>query len=87
MRITKKIPIKPRGRTEQKKHIARDAIREAYTQPQKDVTVIPAKRDMIPESEKKKLRVCAYCRVSTEALLRGRLFLRFGDGKIEITVI
>jgi len=66
MRITKKIPIKPRGRAEQKKHIARDAIREAYTQPQKDVTVIPAKRDMIPESEKKKLRVCAYCRVSTE---------------------
>ena len=66
MKITKKVPIKPRGRAEEKRHIARDAIREAYTQPQKDVKVIPARRDLIPEDEKKKLRVCAYCRVSTE---------------------
>ena len=66
MRIIKKLPIKPRGKSEQKKHIARDEIREAYTQPQRDVQVIPAKSETIPESEKKRLRVCAYCRVSTE---------------------
>ena len=66
MKITKKIPIKPRGRAEERRHLARDAIREAYTQPQRDVKVIPARRDLIPEGEKKKLRVCAYCRVSTE---------------------
>ena len=28
--------------------------------------IIPAKKDLMPESEKKKLRVCAYCRVSTD---------------------
>lgn len=66
MKIIKKLPIKPRGRAEQKRHIARDEIRDAYTQPQRDVQVIPAKRDLIPEEEKKRLRVSAYCRVSTE---------------------
>lgn len=34
--------------------------------PQKAVQIIPAKKDLIPEGEKKKLRVCAYCRVSTD---------------------
>lgn len=34
--------------------------------PQKEVQIIPAKKDLIIDAEKKKLRVCAYCRVSTE---------------------
>ena len=34
--------------------------------PQKAVQIIPAKKDLVPEAEKRKLRVCAYCRVSTD---------------------
>ena len=30
------------------------------------VQIIPAKKDLVTDAEKKKLRVCAYCRVSTE---------------------
>ena len=65
MKITKRIP-KPRGRAEEKKHINREAIREAYEAPQREVQIIPAKRDLITGAEKRKLRVCAYCRVSTD---------------------
>ena len=67
MRITKKIPIRQRGRTDNKRQATKDSIRDVYLNgPQKEVQIIPAKRDLIKESEKPKLRVCAYCRVSTE---------------------
>ena len=67
MKITKKLPLKPRGRIEEKKHTTRDAIREAYTNgPKLEVQVIPAKRDVDGSGAPKRMRVCAYCRVSTD---------------------
>lgn len=67
MKITKKQPLRPRGRSEEKRQSTKNAIRNAYINgPQKEVQIIPAKRDMEAETEKKKLRVCAYCRVSTD---------------------
>ena len=67
MKITKKQPLRPRGRSDEKRQSTKDAIREAYANgPQKEVQIIPAKKDMVTDAEKKKLRVCAYCRVSTE---------------------
>ena len=67
MKITKKQPLRPRGRSEEKRQSTKNAIRDAYINgPQKEVQIIPAKRDMEQETEKKKLRVCAYCRVSTD---------------------
>ena len=67
MKITKKQPLRPRGRSEEKRLSTKNIIRDAYTNgPQKEVQIIPAKRDMESEAEKKKLRVCAYCRVSTD---------------------
>ena len=67
MKITKKQPLRPRGRSEEKRQSTKNAIRDAYTNgPQKEVQIIPAKKDVGPETEKKKLRVCAYCRVSTD---------------------
>ena len=67
MKITKKTPLRPRGRGDEKRQSTKDAIRDAYTNgPQREVQIIPAKKDLIPEKEKRKLRVCAYCRVSTD---------------------
>lgn len=67
MKITKKQPLRPRGRSEEKRQSTKSAIRDAYVNgPQKEVQIIPAKRDMEPDDKKKKLRVCAYCRVSTD---------------------
>ena len=67
MKITKKQPLRPRGRSEDKRQSTKNIIRDAYINgPQKEVQIIPAKRDMEAETEKKKLRVCAYCRVSTD---------------------
>ena len=67
MKITKKQPLRPRGRSDEKRQSTKDAIREAYANgPQKEVQIIPAKKDLVTDAEKKKLRVCAYCRVSTE---------------------
>ena len=67
MRIVKKIPKKPHGRAEEKKLYTRDAIREAYTKgSSKEVKIIPAKKDVSCGERDKKLRVCAYCRVSTD---------------------
>ena len=67
MKITKKPPLRPRGRSDEKRQSTKDAIREAYANgPQKEVQIIPAKKDLVTDAEKKKLRVCAYCRVSTE---------------------
>lgn len=67
MKITKKQPLRPRGRSDEKRQSTKDAIREAYAYgPQKEVQIIPAKKDLVTDAEKKKLRVCTYCRVSTE---------------------
>lgn len=67
MKITKKTPLRPRGRNDEQRQSTKDAIRNAYINgPQKEVQIIPAKRDLAAETEKKKLRVCAYCRVSTD---------------------
>ena len=67
MKITKKQPLRPRGRSDEKRQSTKDAICEAYANgPQKEVQIIPAKKDLVTDAEKKKLRVCAYCRVSTE---------------------
>ena len=67
MKITKKLPLRPRGRADEKKHTTRDAIREAYINgPKLEVQVIPAKRDVDGDDAPKRTRVCAYCRVSTD---------------------
>ncbi len=67
MKITKKKPLRPRGRTDEKRQSAKDAIRDAYANgPQREMQIIPAKKDMADTKEEKKLRVCAYCRVSTD---------------------
>ena len=67
MKIIKKLPLKPRGRVDDKKHTTREAIRDAYTNgPKLEVQIIPAKRDAAESGEPKRLRVCAYCRVSTD---------------------
>ncbi len=67
MKIIEKKPLRQRGRSEEKKQSIKGAIQEAYANgPQKAVQIIPAKRDLIPETEHRKLRVCAYCRVSTD---------------------
>lgn len=67
MKITKKKPLRPRGRSEEKRQSNQNAIREAFANgPQREVTIIPAWKGQEVESSKKKLRVCAYCRVSTD---------------------
>ena len=67
MKVIKKTPLRARGRSDEKRQSTKDAIRDAYTNgPQKEVQIIPAKRDLVLEEDKKKLRVCAYCRVSTD---------------------
>ena len=67
MKIIKKTPLKPRGRNSEMRQTTKDTIRDAYANgPQHEVQIIPAKKDIISETEKKKLRVCAYCRVSTD---------------------
>lgn len=67
MKITRKMPLRPRGRSDEKRQATKEAIRNAYQiGPQKEVQIIPALKDLAPETEKKKLRVCAYCRVSTD---------------------
>jgi len=67
MKITKKTPLRPRGRNDDNRQSTKEAIRDAYANgPQTEVQIIPAKRDLAPEANKKKLRVCAYCRVSTD---------------------
>jgi len=67
MKITTKKPLQPRGRTDDKRQAVKDEIREAFLHgPKKEVQIIPAKKDIVAEGEKKRLRVCAYCRVSTD---------------------
>ena len=46
MKITKKQPLRPRGRSDEKRQSTKDAIREAYANgPQKEVQIIPAKKE------------------------------------------
>ena len=67
MKIIKKTPLKPRGRSDEKRLSTKEAIRDAYANgPQREVQIIPAKKDLTQETEKRKPRVCAYCRVSTD---------------------
>ena len=48
MKITKKQPLRPRGRSEEKRQSTKNAIRDAYINgPQKEVQIIPAKRDKV----------------------------------------
>lgn len=60
MKITKKTPLRPRGRSDEKRQSTKDAIREAYANgPQKEVQIIPAKKDLATDAEKKKTpRLC-----------------------------
>ena len=63
----KHIKAHPRGHRAEKKQTTKAAIREAYLNgPRREVQIIPATHELNPETEKKKLRVCAYCRVSTD---------------------
>lgn len=67
MKITTKKPLRPRGRSDEKRQSTKDVIREVYANgPQREVKIIPAKKDLATDKEQRKLRVCAYCRVSTE---------------------
>lgn len=67
MKVIEKKPRRPRGRSDEKRQATKEAIRDVYANgPQKAVQIIPAKKDLMPEEEKRKLRVCAYCRVSTD---------------------
>lgn len=64
MKITKKQPLRPRGRSEDKRQSTKNVIRDAYINgPQKEVQIIPAKRDMEAETEKKNF-VCVRTAVS-----------------------
>ena len=57
----------PRGRSAEKKQAAKAAIREAYLNgPKRQVQMISAAHGLNVETEKKKPRVCAYCRVSMD---------------------
>ena len=72
MKITTKKPLRPRGRNSEKRQETKDSIAEVYTHgPAKPVQIIPATKETEEGATKKKLRVCAYCRVSTEEELRG----------------
>lgn len=52
MKITKKQPLRPRGRSDEKRQSTKDAIREAYANdPQKEVQIIPAKKDLVTDAE------------------------------------
>lgn len=67
MEKTKQPPLRQSNKSEEGRQAAKDAIREAYQNgPQREVRIIPAKHDIKANEEAKKLRVCAYCRVSTD---------------------
>ena len=67
MKITTKKPLRPRGRNSEKRQETKGSIAEVYAHgPVKPVQIIPATKETEEGATKKKLRVCAYCRVSTE---------------------
>lgn len=58
-----------RGRDKAKRAERKAVIRDAFVNgPQKEVQIIPATQGVEVEGIKRKLRVCAYCRVSTGPL-------------------
>ena len=67
MKITTKKLLRPRERSDEKRQSTKNAIREICANgPQWEVQIMPAKKDLATDKEQRKLRVCAYCRVSTE---------------------
>lgn len=57
----------PDSRSAGTKKATKAAIREVYLNgPKREGQIIPAAHELQPETEKRKLRVCAYCRVSTD---------------------
>lgn len=67
LKVIERKSLRHRGRSEEKRQATKEAIRDVYANgPQKAVQIIPAKKDLIPEGEKKKLRVRAYYRVNTD---------------------
>lgn len=47
MKITTKKPLRPRGRSDEKRQATKDAIREVYANgPQLEAQIIPAKKDL-----------------------------------------
>lgn len=64
MKITKKQPLRPRGRSEEKRQSTKNAIRDAYINgPQKEVQIIPAK-GIWKRKPKRKNFVCVRTAVS-----------------------
>ena len=67
MKITTKKPLRPRGRNAEKRQATKESIKDVYANgPQMPVQIIPASKESGSDADQKKLRVCAYCRVSTE---------------------
>lgn len=67
MRIMKRVPIQQRGRSDDARERTKARIREAYKNgPQHEVQIIPAKQEEEPDGPGHRLKVCAYCRVSTD---------------------
>lgn len=63
----KRVPTHQRGRSDDVRERTKARIREAYKNgPQHEVQIIPARQDTEQVGQTRKLRVCAYCRVSTE---------------------
>lgn len=71
MKITKKKPLRPRGRTDEKRQSAKEAIRDAYANgPQREVQIIPAKKDIADTKEPPhKKTSCYHARVPCRFLL------------------
>ena len=63
--ITIKASKKPKIISEVVGKSAQDAVREAFETASGKMTVIPARRNAHGSDNPRKLRVCAYCRVST----------------------
>ena len=52
MKITTKKPLRPRGRSDEKRQSTKDAIREVYANgPQLEVQIIPAKKDLATDKK------------------------------------
>lgn len=66
-KIKSNLKVQQRGRDKEKRAEKKAAIRDAFANgPPKEVQIIPATHGADAETETRKLRVCAYCRVSTE---------------------
>lgn len=66
-KIKSNLKVQQRGRDKERRAEKKAAIRDAFANgPQKEVQIIPATHGADAETETRRLRVCAYCRVSTE---------------------